>query len=137
VQGGDWSNSYAQLIGALMYLATATHPDIAYMVHRLATFTANPTTAHYNTAKKVLRYLAGTNLTHGITYMEKSRSQFEGKNLFYGYADAGYGTEEDYCLVSGYVFIAGGGAITWCSRKQSTVALSTTEAEYIALSKAA
>jgi hypothetical protein len=132
---GNRSNSYAQLIGSLMYLATATRPDIAYAVHRLAAFTANPTMAHYGAAKKVLRYLAGTK-NHGITYSKK-RSQFQGENAFHGYADAGYGTAEGYRSVSGYVFIAGGGAITWCSRKQTTVALSTTEAEYVALSEAA
>lgn len=57
-------------------------------------------------------------------------------NLFYGYADAAYANTDDYKSTSGYVFLAGDGAITWRSKKQTTIALSSTEAEYVALSEA-
>ena len=54
------SNAYASLIGSLQYLATATRPDIAYAVNRLAAYTANPSFTHYGIAKGVLRYVKGT-----------------------------------------------------------------------------
>jgi hypothetical protein len=57
-------------------------------------------------------------------------------NTFYGYSDAAYTNSDDCKLTSGYVFIVAGGVITWRSKKQTTVALSSTEAEYIALSEA-
>ena len=132
--GGNCSNSYAQLIGSLMYLTTATRPDIAFAIHRLAAFTANPTKVHELAAKRILRYLAGTK-DYGITY-RKQTTDLQGENLFYGYADAGYGNQEEYRSTSGYAFISGGGAITWGSRKQISIALSSTEAEYVVLSEA-
>lgn len=69
------SNTYASLIGSLQYLATATHPDIAYAVNRLASYTANPTLTHYSAAKRVLRYqkITESNITrtrHKITHLE-------------------------------------------------------------------
>jgi len=131
---GNRSNSYAQLIGSLMYLTTATRPDITFAVYRLAAFTANLTKAHENATKRILQYLAGTK-HYGITH-RRQRTDLEGENLFYGYTDAGYGNQEEYRLTSGYTFISGGGAITWGSRKQISIALSSTEAEYVALSEA-
>ena len=58
------------------------------------------------------------------------------ENLFYGYADAAYVNTDDYKSTSGYVFLVGDGAITWRSKKQTTTVLSSTEAEYVALSEA-
>ena len=57
-------------------------------------------------------------------------------NLFHGYADAAYANAEDLKSTTGYVFLAAGGAITWKSKKQTVIALSSTEAEYVALSEA-
>ena len=71
----------------------------------------------------------------GLTY-RRSETHLEGGDPFYGYADAAYANADHYCSTSGYVFIASGGAITWGSRKQTTVALLSTEAEYVALSEA-
>ena len=76
-EDGGCSNSYAQLIGSLMYLATAMRPDIAYIVYQLAFFTANLTIMHCSTAKRVLCYLAGTK-NYGIMYHKKG-SQFQGR----------------------------------------------------------
>ena len=90
---------------------------------------------HYSAAKKVLHYLAEIK-THRITYSKK-KPEFQRENLFYRYANTGYATAEGYCLVSGYIFLSGGSAIIWCSQKQSTIVMSTTEAEYVALSEAA
>lgn len=69
--------------------------------------------------------------------MKPSTPQTKDANLFFGYADATYVNTDDYKSTSGYVFISGGGAITWCSKKQTTIALSSMEAEYVALSEAA
>ena len=129
---GDRSNSYAKLLGELQYIANATQPDIAYAVNRLASYTANPSLKHATALKRVLHYLSGTR-TYGITYHRVPKLS----NLFYGFADAAYANADDYKSTSGYVFITGGGAITWRSKKQSTIALSSTEAEYVALSEAA
>ena len=130
----DKSNGYASLIGSLMYLAVATRPDIAYAVFRLRSYTANPAMSHWTAAKRVLRYLSGTR-DYGITYRaEKVKSK---ENLFLGYSDASYANNDDATSVSGYVSIMGGGAITWGSRKQTSVSLSLTESEYVALADAA
>src|SRR6266850_4303135 len=63
----DQSNPYARLLGELQFLANATRPDIAFMVNRLASYTANPSIHHITALKRVLRYLAGTK-SYGITY---------------------------------------------------------------------
>jgi Reverse transcriptase (RNA-dependent DNA polymerase) len=128
------SNSFAKLLGSLQYIANSTRPDISYAVNRLAAYTANPGLQHHGAIKRILRYLAGTK-TLGITY-RKSQDVTDANNLFHGYADAAYSNADDLKSTSGYVFLAGGGAITWKSKKQTVIALSSTEAEYVALSEA-
>ncbi len=131
------SNAYASLIGSLQYLATATRPDIAYAVNRLAAYTANPSFTHYGIAKRVLRYIKGTR-NYGITYRAHSTRHVgpTDSNIFYGFSDAAYANADDRRSISGYVYLSNGGAITWGSKKQTTIALSSTEAEYVALSEA-
>jgi hypothetical protein len=127
------SNSFAKLLGELQYIANNTRPDIGYPVNRLGAYTANPSLQHYVAVKRILRYLAGTK-TLGITYRG---SQDENKsNLFHGFSDAAFANQDDGKSTSGYVFLASGGGITWKSKKQSIIALSSTEAEYVALSEA-
>jgi hypothetical protein len=127
---GNRSNSFAQLLGELQYLANCTRPDIAFAVNRLASYTANPGLQHFAAVKRILRYLAGTQ-DHGITYSKLAEN--ECNNSFYGYADAAFANHDDMKSTSGYVFLASGGAVTWKSKKQTTIALSSTEAEYVAL----
>ena len=117
-----------------MYAAVATRPDIAYAVYRLASYTANPGLSHWTAAKRVLRYLKGT-MTLGITY--KANKEKSDINILTSYSDASFANNDDRTSISGYTFISSGGAITWGSKKQSIVSLSTTEAEYICLSDAA
>ena len=123
--------SYQSLIGSLMYLATCTRPDIAFAVGTLARFSSKPNQVHWKAAKRVLRYLRGTT-NFGIV--------FRGDDLAepMAYSDADWaGDVGDRKSTSGYVFSIAGGPVSWRSRKQNTVALSTAEAEYVALSSAA
>jgi hypothetical protein len=122
---------YQQMIGSLMYLVTATRPDLAYTITHLSQFNSDPTISHLKAAKRVLRYLQGTK-DFKLVYPWKSNMELS------GYADSSYGN----CLdtrrsFSGYVFKLGGSAISWRSRKQRSVATSTCEAEYMALAMAA
>jgi len=131
---GDRSNNYASLIGSLMYAAIATRPDIAYAVNRLASYTANPEMSHWTAAKRILRYLKGTK-DLGIIYKIKY-SKNRRENDVTGYSDASFANNDDRSSISGYTFLVSGGAITWGSKRQNVISLSTTEAEYICLSDA-
>ena len=131
---GNRSNSFARLLGELQFLANGTRPDIAFAVNRLASYTANPSLQHVTALKRILRYLSGTK-DLGITYSKTSTNPQD--NSFYGFADAAFANHDDHKSTSGYVFLAAGGAITWKSKKQTSIALSSTEAEYVALSEAA
>jgi len=130
-ESGSCSNSFARLLGELQYIVNTIRPDITYAVNRLASYTANPSLQHNIAVKQILRYLAGTQ-SHGIVY----KAHPQQKNL-YGYADAAYGNADNRGSTMGYVFLVADGAITWCSKKQIATALSSTEAEYIALSESA
>jgi hypothetical protein len=81
--------------------------------------------------KRILQYLAGTK-TYRITYSNSP----EAGNLFYGYADAAYANANDLKSTLGYVYLMAGGAVTWRSKKQTTIAMSSTKAEYVVLSEA-
>ncbi|PSC67067.1 Retrovirus-related Pol poly from transposon TNT 1-94, partial [Micractinium conductrix] len=119
------THSYSALVGSLMYLSICTRPDIAQAVGALARHMANPTTDHWTAAKTVLRYLTGTP-DIGITFGAGP----PGLQVF---CDADHAGDIDTRRsTTGYAFIFNGGAISWASRLQPTVAASTTEAEYIA-----
>ena len=121
---------YQSIIGSLLYAAIATRPDISQAVGALSKFNSCPTEAHLTAAKRILRYLKGTEDV-GLKY------QKSGKPLF-GYSDADWaGNLDDRRSTSGNVFLMANAGISWLSKKQSTVALSTAESEYIALCMAA
>lgn len=117
--------SFKQLVGSLRYL-TATRPDMIYSVNMVSRFMESPTEQHLAAAKRILRYVKGTS-DFGIQYGR-------GKNAgLVGYVDSDYaGDEDDRKSTTGYTFMFGGGAISWASKKQPIVTLSTTEAEYVA-----
>lgn len=135
-KGTPWSDAdgkkppYRELVGCLLYLSLATRPDIAHAASVLSQFNDCFNGNHWGAAKRVLRYLKGTSEL-GICYRSKDES-------LAGYVDADWGgSTDDRRSFTGYTFIMCGGAVAWDSRKQRTVALSTTEAEYMALSEAA
>ncbi|KAJ0551653.1 putative RNA-directed DNA polymerase [Helianthus annuus] len=115
---------YRSLVGGLMYL-THTRPDLAFSVGVLARFMQSPSKQHLAAAKKVLRYIGGT-VDLGLKYERRNDLQLV------GYTDSDWaGCKDDSKSVSANVFLLGNGAVSWCSKKQKTVALSSTEAEYI------
>ncbi len=116
---------YAELIGSLLYLAVCTRPDIAYAVHALARHMSRPSEAHWNAAKGILRYLL-KNPASGLVYQPSPTSLL-------GYTDSDYaGDVYTRRSTTGFVFIMHGAAVTWNSKLQVTVAVSSTEAEYMA-----
>jgi len=124
------SVAYQSIIGSLLYAAIATRPDIAQAVGVVAKFSSSPSQAHLTAAKRILGYLKGT-LNLAIKY-QKSQNQ-----ELIGYTDADWaGDLDDRHSTTGNIFVMGGGPISWLSKKQAIVALSTAEAEYIALSYA-
>jgi hypothetical protein len=124
-------HEYQQAIGCLTYLSTATRPDIAAAVSILSAFMSNPSKEHWAGIKRILRYVKGT-LNHGLKFTGNGDD-----HELYGYSDANWAGDVDTRRsVSGYVFKVANSTISWCSKKQATVAKSTTEAEYVSLSHA-
>jgi hypothetical protein len=119
---------YAHAVGSLMYLAVSTRPDIAYSVGVLARFSSNPGLQHWAAVKHLFRYLKGT-LDYRLTYAPDPSSP----SLFTTFSDADHGGCRDTGRSTGaYIVKMGTGAVSWSSKLQSIVALSTTEAEYVA-----
>ena len=120
---------YSQIIGSLMYLASATRPDISFAVSKLSRFVSNPGDDHWKALERVMRYLKGT-MNYGIHYTGYPR-------VLEGYSDSNWISDADEIkATSGYVFTLGGGAVSWKSCKQTILTRSTMEAELTALDTA-
>ncbi|RYA84029.1 hypothetical protein DD594_26620, partial [Enterobacter cloacae complex sp. 4DZ1-17B1] len=121
--------SYAAAVGSLMYAMVWTRPDIAHAVGVVSRFMDNLGKEHWQAVKWILRYLKGT--TTNALY-------FGGTDIFLeGYADADMAGDKDTRRsTTGYVFTVGGTAVSWASKLQKVVSLSTTEAEYVAMTEA-
>ena len=116
---------YRSMIGSLLYL-TASRPDITYAVGVCARYQANPKISHLTQVKRILKYVNGTS-DYGIMYCHCSDS------MLVGYCDADWaGSADDRKSTSGGCFYLGNNLISWFSKKQNCVSLSTAEAEYIA-----
>ena len=114
-----------------MYAMLGTRPDIAFLVGVLGRFAAAPKKHHWEMAKHALRYLKHT-MGMELCY---DGNDINSDLVFHGFSDADWPGDTDTSRsTSGYVFIANHGAIGWASKRQSMVALSTTESEYIGLS---
>jgi hypothetical protein len=120
---------YSQIIRSLMYLASATRPDISFAVSKLIWFVSNPGDYHCRALERVLRYLKGT-MSLGIHYIGYP-------TVLEGYCDANWIYDaDDIYATSGYVFSLGGGAVSWKYCKQTILTRSTMEAELVALDTA-
>ena len=120
---------YREVVGSLMYLMTSTRPDIAFAVSKLAKFLNCHGAEHHAAAQQVLRYLKATQ-DLGLVYQKSEQPQ----DLLC-YSDSDWASDvETRRSTTGYIFILSGAPISWKSRLQPTVALSSTEAEYMALS---
>ena len=124
---------YRGLVGCLLYISKQTRPDILSIVTTLSRFLDSPGMAHWKAAKRVLRYLSGTKEL-ALTY-RKDKDGIELRGA--GDADCA-GDIDDRRSTTGYLFNVqnGSGAISWSSKKQGTVATSSSEAEYQALAAA-
>ena len=119
---------YLNTIGALMYLAQCTRPDITFAVNLLARFSSEPTRRHWNEIKHIFRYLRGT-IDLGLYYSKESTT-----SGLVGYFDAGYRSNPHKARSqTDYLFCYNGTAISWRSKKQSLVATSSNHFEIIAL----
>lgn len=124
------ATKYQTLIGSLMYLAISTRPDILHSVCKLSQMNKNPNSTHEAGAKHILRYLSSTK-NMKLHYYKTGKS-------IEGYTDADWGGNIiDRKSFTGFIFFLAGAAFSWESHKQTTVALSSTEAEYMALAAAA
>lgn len=113
-----------------MYAMVGTRLDIAFAVGTLGRHAANPNSLHLSMAKKAMCYLKGVpNL--GLTY-----TTGEGTLTLSGYVDADWGGTEDRRSTTGFLFFVNNSLISWSSKRQQTVALSSTEAEYMAATQA-
>lgn len=118
---------YREAVGSLMHLATVSRPDISFAVSLVSRFLNSYNETHWNAVKKIFKYLKETK-EYGIYYIQSSDP-----NIVMGYSDADFANDPNTRRsVTGYVFIKNGGAVTWACQKQQTVALSTTEAEFMA-----
>ncbi|RVW75660.1 Retrovirus-related Pol polyprotein from transposon RE2 [Vitis vinifera] len=116
------SIEYRTLVGSLQYLCL-TRPNISYAVNKLSQFMHRPTSEHWNAAKPLLRYLCGT-LTHGL-FLHKANTL-----SLHAFSDVDWaGNKDDYTSTSAYIVYLGGHPISCSSKKQGTIARSSTEAD--------
>jgi len=128
---------YCRVIGKLLYIALASRPDIAFAASYLSRFASGYNQTHWNAALHVVRYLAAMK-EHAITYSRHLAFYIKGHlQAPVGFCDADWGGDHNNRKsVSGIMFFFAGGPISWMSKSQSTVAVSSTEAEYMAISEA-
>jgi len=115
---------YAEGIGHVLWPVMVSRPDALCAVGILAQFVQSPGKAHWDALMRVMAYL-NTTKDYWLTFGH-------GANQLEGYSDSDWGSQSHRHSISGYVFRMGDGAVTWSSKKQSIVALSSTEAEYVA-----
>lgn len=129
-------HNYRRAVGSLNYLSQCTRPDLSHSVSLLSQFLEKPTLVHSGHFKRVLRYLRGTSslgLTYGVEPLNRTLKTFQAavSGPPVAFSDSNWaGCQITRRSTSGYVFLFNGGAISWWCKKQPTVALSSTEAEY-------
>ena len=112
-----------------MYAMTCTRPDIAFAVGKLSRYTSNPSSLHWQGVHRVLKYLKKT-MDYGIIFTGNP-------SVLEGFSDASWiSNEDDHSSTTGWIFMLGGGAISWGSKKQTCITNSTMESEFVALASA-
>ena len=125
---------YNSLIGSLLYASISTRPDISHAVNVLSRFLKNPGEKHWIAGKRVLRYLKGTT-SFGLKY--DGKTNYDDQFKITAFTDADWaGDINDRKSTTGFIIKINECVINWISKKQSTVALSTAEAEYMSISAA-
>lgn len=116
---------YMEAVGSLIHASQCTRPDIAQAVASVSRYNKNPGPGHWTAVKRIFRYLKGT-------ASKKLVFRKTGSFIPLGYCDSNWGNDlDDGRSTSGYVFLLGGCSVSWGSKKQACVALSTCEAEYM------
>jgi hypothetical protein len=116
---------YREMIGCLMYAAVMTRPDIAFAVSNLSQYLDAPRTTHLHAVTRVFRYLSGT---------KELKLVLGGSDTtIVGYSDSDWASQIHRHSISGFAFFVGKGVVSWSSKKQPIITLSSTEAEYVAL----
>lgn len=123
------TKQFQRLIGCLLYLMQGRRPDLAYVIIRLSQHSAAPQTHHWDDLKRVLRYLRGT--PHARLALRKHND-----DGLTGYFDAAFSDSPDCRSTAGYLFLYHGSPISWASKLQRTISLSTVQAEFMAGSEA-
>lgn len=126
----DLTHKYQQELGSLMYLMTKTRPDLAYPIGLAARFMSNPNLEHYKALDRIWKYLENTR-DLGLLYQSDKNPKIV------GFCDSDWGGDlGSRRSTTGYIFTANGTAISWNSKLQKTVALSSCEAEYMSFKEA-
>jgi histone deacetylase 1/2 len=127
--GPEDGTRYMSIVGALQYL-TLTRPDITFSINKVCQFLHAPTTVHWTTVKRILRYVSGT-ISLGLTFRRSSSA------LVSAFSDADWaGCVDDRKSAGGFAVFFGSNLISWSARKQATISRSSTEAEYKSLASA-
>lgn len=116
---------YREMIGCLMYATMMTRPDIAFAVSTLSQYLDVPHTTHLQAVTRIFRYLSGTKDLKLVLSGPYS--------AITGYSDADWASQLHHHSISGFAFFVGNGVVSWSSKKQPIITLSSTEAEYVAL----
>nr|XP_034906623.1 uncharacterized mitochondrial protein AtMg00810-like [Populus alba] len=121
---------FREIVGSLQYL-TITRPDIAFAVNSIAQFMSQPRFPYLIAAKRILRYIKGS-LDHGLFFGPQHHPTY-----LTAYVDANWaGCSESHHSTSGYLVYLGTNLVSWCSKKQPTIARSSAEFKYCSLSHA-
>lgn len=122
---------YMEAVGSLIHASQCARPDIAHAVGVVSRFNQNPGIPHWNAVKRIFKYLKRTS-NYKIVFKQSGNEQPV------GYCDSDWAGDEDNSKsTAGYIFMFAGGVVSWASKKQTVIALSTCEAEYMTLTLAA
>jgi hypothetical protein len=126
---------YRNMVGSLLYLACWTRPDISFAVSELSRFVSSPGHFHMAAVKHLIRYLQGSREL-GLTYSKPSNSgPMNQPNILWGFVDSDWaGCPDSRRSTTGFTLMLNGAAVAWKSKRQSVVALSSAEAEFMAAS---